>query len=481
MNWTRVTQAARAIAIVHIVACTPPPPGPMPPELPFVIGPVGHWSGECPPASSQPSPDPVITGCVTSYRFRPGGVDVGVHASGVGSAGFITVLACRSTTQCPAAKNVNAGTTPQLSTLLPLPSPAGISSICATAQNFSPTTSPIGQPPTTPFKSVPLGCVPVTPVLSAAAAAFKITPTIDGLKHEGWFIDLTTDAPAQIVLGRGATPTTTVTATAGGTDARSSPSWPGYNTQHGFTAILPYAGSPAPTQICAWLAPNTGTSNILGCFSFQERTGAYAEENVTRGDIVHVAVRNVPSGAAVSVNLRAEAGYFVMPWKHASIWAATADQAGSANINIDTDHLPPGKYSIAYHCTPECPGGSLNANQLIGAQPWTGSITWGPSVTVNADVSRSLSATIPAANKVRVLGSGFGAGEAVDVMVLPPLLNFEGFPYEAAAVAATEANAQGAFSVDVDVTGLPLAGTSPQVIVLDGRHRPVAATRFPVP
>jgi len=482
MNRRRVTQAVLAVAIAHIsAACGPRLPKPIPPELPFVIGPIGHWSGGCPPPSSQPSSDPVITGCITAYTFRPGVVEVTVSASGMGSLDYITVLACRSTTQCPAIKNVHAANTSQYSAVVPLPSPAGISSICATVQTYSPTTSAPGRPPTTPYKSVQLGCVPVTPPLSAAASAFKITQTIDGLKHEGWFIDLTTDAPAQIVLGRGPTPPTTVTATAGGTDARSSQPWPGYNSQHGFTATLPYVGSPVLTQICAWLAPNTGTGSALACFSYQERTGAFAEENITRGDILHVSVRNVPSGAAVSVNLRAEAGHFMMPWKHANIWTATADQSGSANVNIDTDHLPPGQYVIAYHCAPECPGGDLNANQLIGAQPWTGSITWGPSVAVSADVSRSLSATIPAPNKVRVVGAAFGAGEAIDIIVVPPLLNFEGFPYEVAAVAATEADAQGAFSIDVDVTGLPLAGSNNQVIVLDGRHRPVAAARFTVP
>lgn len=471
-----------AIAIAHIVTgCKPRQPAPIPPELPFVIGPIGNWSGACPSPSAQPGPAPVITGCITAFTFRPGVVDVRVSASSMGSVDYITVLACRSTTQCPTFKNVNAANTSQYTALVPLPSPAGISSLCATFQSFSPTTSLPGHPPTTPYKSVPLGCVPVTPLLSAAASAFKITPTIDGLKHEGWFIDLTTDAPAQIVLGRGPTPPTTVTATAGGTDTRSLQPWPGYNSQHGFAATLPYAGSPALTQICAWLAPNTGPGSLLRCFSYQEATGAYAEGNITRGDILHVSVRNVPAGAAVSVNLRAEAGHFMMPWKHTSIWAATADQAGSATINIGSDRLPPGKYLIAYHCAPECPGGNLNANQLIGAQPWTGSITLGPSVLVNADVSRSLSATIPAPNKMRVMGTGFGAGEAVDVFVVPPLLNFEGFPYEAAAVAATEANAQGAFSIDVDVTGLPLAGPNNQVVVLDGRHRPVAAARVTVP
>jgi hypothetical protein len=474
------TNMVVAIALIATASATAQP-DPIPPQLPFVIGPIGHWSGECPPPSAQPSPDPVITGCITAFTFRPGVVDVSVRASGMGSLDHITVLACRYTPQCPTFKNVNAANTSQYSALVPLPSPSGISRICATVQTFIPNASPPGQPPTSHYRSVPLGCVSVTPQLSAAASAFKITQTIDGLRHEGWFIDLTTDAPASIVLGRGPTPTTAVTAAAGDSDVRSSQSWPGYKSQHGFTATLPYVGSPGPAQICAWLAPNTGPSSVLGCFSYQERTLAFAEKNITRGDTLHVKVRNVRSGTAVSVNLRAEAGHFMLSWKHTNIWAATADQTGSANINISTDHLPPGRYLIAYHCAPECPGGNLNADQLAGAQPWTGSIIWGPKVTVNAEVSRMLSATVPAPDKVRVVGGGFGAGEAIDVIVVPPLPNFEGFPHQAAAVAATEADAQGAFSIDVDVTGLPLAGPNNQVIVLDGRHRPVAAARFTAP
>jgi hypothetical protein len=303
------------------------------------------------------------------------------------------------------------------------------------------------------------------------------------LKFEGWFIDPTTEAPARIALGRGLAPPSTVTALANAANAQSRFGWPGYSDQHGFTAILPYVGAPTATQICAWLAASTGTplASPLRCFSYQERTAAFAETHVARGAPLHVSVRNVPSGAAVSVNLRADPGHFMLQWTNTAIWAATADQTGSADFTIATDHLPPGQYIIAYHCTPECPGGNLNANQLIGGKPWTGSITFGPSVTIDPTVTRGLMVTMAAANKVQVVGSGFGRGESVGVIVVPSLLNFEGFPEEVAGIAYTAADVHGKFGVDVDVTGLRMSGPHNQVVILDSHHQPVAAASFAVP
>ena len=436
-------------------------------------------------ASTPPGSDRELSGCITEFMFIPGSVIVTVGTSGMGALDSLNVLACQTTTACPALEIVRptSGSGPNYSVIVPLPSPAGIARICATIEYFNPTTAPPGGPPTRPHKSLPLGCIPVTPTLTAAVGAFKITPTIDGLKHEGWFIDPTTDSPAQIVLGRGLSPPTTATAVAGGTDARSRQPWPGFSDQHGFMATLPYAGFPSPTQVCAWRGPSTGTAlgSPLGCFGFQEQTAAYAEANVTRGDTLHVSVRNVPSGAAVSVNLRAAGGHFWLPWKHPAIWRTTADASGSANIDVATDRLPPGQYLLAYNCAPECPGGDLNANQLIGGQSWAGTIKWGPSVTINPGVSRGLSVTRPTPDKVRVVGTGFGAGETVGVFVVPPLANFDGFPHEVTPVAYTEADAQGAFSIDVDVTGLPMAGPNNQVIAFDSSNRPVAAVTFATP
>jgi hypothetical protein len=450
-----------------------------------VIGPVGRWSGNCTLASTPPGSDRELSGCITEYMFIPGSVIVTVGTSGLGALDSLNVLACQTTTACPAIQIVRPtqGSGPNYSVIVPLPSPAGITRICATIEYFNPTTSPPGGPPTLPQKSLPLGCIPVTPMLTAAVGAFKITPTIDGLKHEGWFIDPTTDAPAQIVLGRGLNPSTTATALAGGTDTRSRQPWPGFSDQHGFMATLPYVGSPSATQVCAWRGSNTVTTlgNPLGCFVLQEQTAAYADPSITSGDMLRVSVRNVPSGAAVSVNLRAVGGYFWLPWTHPAIWKATADPSGSVNIDVATQHLPPGQYRIAYHCAPECPGGDLNANQLIGGQGWTGTIKWGPSITINANVSRGLSVTRPMPHKVRVAGTGFRAGETVGVFVVPPLADFDGFPHEATPVAYTEADAQGTFTVDVDVSRLPIAGPNNQVIVMDSSGRPVAAITFEAP
>jgi hypothetical protein len=64
---------------------------------------------------------------------------------------------------------------------------------------------------------------------------------------------------------------------------------------------------------------------------------------------------------------------------------------------------------------------------------------------------------------------------------VPSLANLDGFPHEATSVAYTVADSQGAFTVDVDVTGLPLTGANTQVIAFDSSHQPVAAIMFVAP
>ena len=333
------------------------------------------------------------------------------------------------------------------------------------------------------LQSTALGCTAIEPALSSAAAGFTITQSLSGLKFDGWFIDLTTDASATIVLGRGLTPASTIAAVADSTDMRSLETWPGFSDQHGFTALLPYAGAPGATQICAWLAlspAGLAVGSPLHCFTYQERIGVFSEAQAPRGMPLHVSVRNLPSGAKVAVNLRADPGYFVLPWTDPSVSSATADQAGAADVTIATSQIPPGRYVIAYHCTPDCPGGNLSSNQLIGGQPWSGSITWGPNVTIIPTISRGLSA-VSSGNIVAVTGTGFSPGETVGVVVVPPLLNFEGFPEEIAATAYTEADAKGELHVSVEVAGLPLGGPHNQVIALDGSQQPVMATSFTAP
>jgi hypothetical protein len=271
----------------------------------------------------------------------------------------------------------------------------------------------------------------------------------------------------------------TATALAGGTDARSRQTWPTFTDAHGFSLTLPFVGAPTSSQMCVWRG--TAQGSPLGCFNYLEQTAAYADANVTRGNPLRVSVRNVPASATVSINLRAAGGHFWLPWTHPAIWKATADPAGSVTIDVPTEQLPPGQYLVAYHCAPECPGGNLDATQLIGGKGWAGGITWGPTVTINANVVRALTVTQPVPDKVRVVGGGFRAGEAVEVFVVPPLANFDGFPLEATPVAYAEADAQGAFTVDVDVKNLPITGPNNQVIVMDGTNRPVAATTFTAP
>ena len=81
----------------------------------------------------------------------------------------------------------------------------------------------------------------------------------------------------------------------------------------------------------------------------------------------------------------------------------------------------------------------------------------------------------------RVMASIVGVLLVVLCLIGVPLANFDGFPYEVTPVAYTEADAQGGFTIDVDVTGLPLSGSDNQVIAFDSSHRPVAAITFTVP
>jgi hypothetical protein len=469
--------------VLALAACRNTPHQPPPPELPHVIGPVGRWMENCSIVSTPAGSDRQVSGCITEYLFVPGSVVVTVGTDGMGTLDSLNVFACQTATVCPAMETVrpSSGVGPNYSVFVPLPSPAGITRICAAIQYFHPTTAPPGTPPTQPYKSLPLGCKPVTPTLTAAVGAFKITPTVNGLELEGWFIDPTTDSPVEITVGRGLTPAMTATALAAATDARSRQPWPGFSDRHGLTVTLPFAGAPSATQICVWRGPVATPGAALGCFGFVEQTAAYASASIVRGNPLRVSLRNVPSGAAVEVNLRAAGGHFWLPWKHPAIWRATADSAGAADIDVPTGNLPPGQYTIAYHCAPECPGGNLDASQLIGGQPWSGTIKFGPLVDITPAVTRGLAATGPVANKVRVTGSGFGAGEKVGIYVVPSLANLDGFPHEATPVAYTVADSQGAFTIDVDVTGLPLTGANTQVIAFDSSHQPVAAIMFVAP
>jgi hypothetical protein len=102
-------------------------------------------------------------------------------------------------------------------------------------------------------------------------------------------------------------------------------------------------------------------------------------------------------------------------------------------------------------------------------------------VAIIPSVTRQLAARMNGKTTVRVVGGGFRARESVGVIVAPPLINFEGFPREPAGVAYTKADTKGAFTVDVDVTGLPLGGARNQVVVLDSSRQPVAAILFTAP
>jgi hypothetical protein len=107
-------QVCIAISVAVITTALAAPPGRIkpemrprkriPPELPFVIGPKGYWSGQCTLASTPAGSDREISGCITAFTFRPGVVDVTVRASGLGTLDYLNLFACQTTTACPAVQ-----------------------------------------------------------------------------------------------------------------------------------------------------------------------------------------------------------------------------------------------------------------------------------------------------------------------------------------------------------------------------------------
>ncbi len=455
--------------------------------LPFTIGPTtGTRERTCLPIPA--GQDPVVSGCVASYTLTPASVDLDARGYGVGLLTTVSFAGCRAAGTCP------AGTAPARSigwdaadgaflfqAAMPLSAPAGIDRFCATARQLQPV--PPGQPPQSPFSSTALDCIALLPALETMAGGFMITPVAAGLKLEGWFLDLSTDAPIELGFGRGSGPNapSTVTTMANIPDFRVASFWPGYSSRHGFSVVLPYAGTPGRSQIC--LTPGA-TSAPSRCFAYEERSVAFVPPAITRGTPLQVTLRNAPAGAMVAVNLKAQPGHFMRSWTEPSIWSATADASGAVDITIPTVDLPPGQYRVAFHCKPECPGGGLKASDLVGGTPWSGSIILGPTTSIDATVTRGLTVTLPQPNQVRVAGSGFAAGETVAVIFVPPLGNVDGFPHEASPVAYTKADAGGAFSVDIDVRGLAIQGRPSevsQVIARDHSMQPVVAATAAFP
>ena len=159
-----------------------------------------------------------------------------------------------------------------------------------------------------------------------------------------------------------------------------------------------------------------------------------------------------------------------------SIWRTSANASGGAEFSIDSRYFPPGRYAVAFHCVPECPGRDLDASELVGGRSWRGNITFASVLTILPSTRATVSVASETDDTLRLSGSGFSARQKLRLVVVPNLRVFDGPPVEAAPVKYLVADQNGAFSAQVGVAGLPLKGVQTQVIVFADDGVPLAST-----
>ena len=469
--------------LMCVGGCSAAPEAAPVPELPYTFGPRGYGEGACArPDPVRPPADAFPSGCVVRYVFRPGSIEVDLQVFNVPAAGTVVATACVSPTQCPAAafapkseRRPTGSGSDVYTAHIPLhPGKArGVSRICGLVN-----TEAIGSfvPPTSGH---PLRCLNLSAPLIEVVGGLRITPGRDGLQLEGWVIDPQTDTSGTVAIRNGigvASPQ--VNAVAGKADVRSMTSWPGFSGNHGFTATLPYTGRAGTTTICVGHAnrpPGTGDSSQ--CLDYEEPSVAFGPDGPeAQGSIVNVSLRNVGPATDVKLNFRSDAGYFLVPWTDTSVWRTSADASGSAEFAIDSSYFPPGRYAIAFHCVPECPGRDLDAAELVGGRSWRGNITFASVLTILPSTRSTISVTSETDDTFRVSGAGFAAHQKLRLVVVPNLRVFDGPPVEAAPVEYPVVDQNGAFSAQVGVDGLPLKGVQTQVIVFADNGVPLAST-----
>jgi hypothetical protein len=450
------------------------------PDLQYVFGPQqGHGTGDCPPPNPAPPPNPDSpSGCVVRFTIRPSAIEVDLKVFNLPESGWVVALACRDSTHCPAVATATKAPNPTppepvlYSARITLTSSNidGITQICGVANLIIPA-----------VKSYPLACRNLAGSLRAVAGAFKATPSREGLILEGWALDLLTDGPGVLSFYNGSEPgSPSVLVTAGQSDTRSTPPWPGFSDLHGFKALLPYAAAPGPRSLCVRIpATSTTAERSVSCFAREQQPAAFGPEGpVTQGNPIHISLRSVGAGTNIQLNFQSDGGYFIMPWTDAAIWQATADANGSAELNIDSSFLPPADYTIAFHCTPECPYGNLKASGLVGGPAWSGSIGLGSIFTVRPASTSTLTVASPSPNTVRIVGAGFLPNQPLRLMVIPNAKVFDGPPTEAASVDYPVTDTQGLFSVDMPVGGFPLDGNRTQIVAFSEDGHPIASTFY---
>ena len=416
--------------------------------------------------------------------FRPASIDVDLEVFNLPVTGTVVATACISPAECPAAgvapksgKRPTGSGSDLYTASIPLQPGGleGVSRICGlvntdTIGTFGPAAS-----------GSPLSCLDLSAPLMQAAGALRITPGRQGLQLEGWAIDPRTDASGTILLRNGAgTASPQVSAVAGEADARSTTSWPGFSGNHGFRATLPYTGRPGPTTICVDLGgPPTDLGGSSQCVKYEQPAVGFGPEGPQiQGEVITVSLRDVGPATTVKLNFRSDAGYFLVPWTDKSLWHTSANAAGSAEFTIDTSYFPPGRYAIAFHCRPECPGRDLDAGELVGGRSWRGNITFASLLTILPRGGSTISVTGESDGTLRVTGAGFSGHHKLRLVVVPNLRVFDGPPTEAAPVEYPVVDSDGAFSAHVGVAGLPLNGVETQVIAFAENGVPIASSLY---
>jgi hypothetical protein len=471
--------------LICVGACSVAPAAVPVPELPYTFGPSGHGEGPCSrPDPARPPADSLPSGCVVRYVFKPGSLEVDLEVFNLPGAGTVVATACIVPAQCPAAgfapksEKRSTGSGSDLYTAhIPLrPGEVkGVSRICGVVS-----TEAIGsfRPPTS---GTPLSCLNLSEPLSEAAGALRITPGRQGLELEGWVIDPQTDTSGTVDIRKGVGEArSSANAIADDADMRSTTSWPGFSGNHGFTATLPYTGRPGTTTICVRPADHPpAAGDDSPCFDYDEPSVAFGPDGPqTQGALINVSLRNVGPATDVKLNFRSDAGYFLVPWTDPSVWHTLASASGSAEFSIDSSHFPPGRYAIAFHCLPECPGRDLDAAQLVGGRFWRGNITFASLLTILPSTRSTISVASDTDDTLRVSGADFPAGQRLRLVVVPNLRLFDGPPLEAAPVEYPVVDKNGTFSAQVGVAGLPLRGVQTQVIVFADNGVPLASTLF---
>lgn len=466
-----------------------------PPELPFIFGPAGQADNyDC---SATPADGAVPAGCVTRYELRPGVLEAEIFTNGVPPYGSVGLHGCTSAgaSWCPGYASATLESVGTYSAELGIHDLDDVTKLCAEMY----VSAPGGGGTDFPLTTYPLDCQYLPRPIKAGIGAFKVTPELHGLVLEGWAADLATDDPAIFAFRNGVSGgSPSVRITADGHAPQSLDVLPKFSADHGFTAVVPYSGAPGPTQLCVSLVrepkptgmtpsapvePEASTPApiepleaapegpqgelLLDCLEYTEPAEAFSKyDHITSGEPIEVTLPNVGAGRRVSVNLLSEGGYFLLPWSFER-WTANSGPDGAATVSVDFALTPPGRYTLAFHCEPECPRADINQDGVLGGGTWEGDITLSSPITIEPARPGEISTSTVSSSIVRVVGIDFEPGEKIRLVAFPNVGIFDGPPVEASMVAYPIAGSSGTFSADLDLVGFPLSNNLTQIVAFD--------------